>query len=177
MSIHIDLLPWDHTGLDLLRAMNNAAQKQHLGGIETEAKLLERHERYLGYHRPGAVEMLRIERSGEIVGSIGYWEITRNGAPAYEAGWEVRKPYHGLGIGRLAAEMLMARLRPVARNRHLFAFPTPENPGSNGICRRLGFEMLGLEEIEYPAGFWSPHNVWRLDLGEPATIGAKGPRG
>ncbi len=58
----------------------------------------------------------------------------------------------------------MARLRPVARHPYVFAFPTPENPGSNGICRKLGFELIALEEVEYPKGVFAPHNIWRLDL-------------
>ena len=40
----------------------------------------------------------------------------------------------------------------------------PDNPGSNGICRKLGFELMGVEEAEYPKGVFAPHNVWRLDL-------------
>jgi hypothetical protein len=54
------LLPWDETGLALLEAMNTPDQKRYLGGIEPEAKLAERHARYLGYHRPGETEVLRV---------------------------------------------------------------------------------------------------------------------
>lgn len=59
---------------------------------------------------------------------------------------------------------MIARLKPVATHRFVFAFPAPDNPGSNGICRRLGFELVGVEQAEYPKGVWSPHNVWKLDL-------------
>jgi RimJ/RimL family protein N-acetyltransferase len=58
----------------------------------------------------------------------------------------------------------MARLKPLARHRYVFAAPAPENAGSNGICRRLGFEFTSVEDVEYPKGVFSPHNVWRLDL-------------
>jgi RimJ/RimL family protein N-acetyltransferase len=158
------LLDWDDTGLDLLRAMNTAEQKRHLGGPETAAKLAERHSRYLTYHRPGETEMLRIAVDGAVVGSIGYWEISRNGAMAYETGWEILVARHGRGYGAAAALAMLARLRPAAAYRHVFAFPTPDNPGSNGICRKIGFELLGVEEAEYPKGVWGPHNIWRLDL-------------
>jgi RimJ/RimL family protein N-acetyltransferase len=159
-----ELLPWDDTGLDLLRAMNTAEQKRHLGGAETAAKLAERHGRYLTYHRPGETEMLRIAVGGTVVGSIGYWEISRDGGMAYEAGWEILAAQHGRGYGAGAAQAVIARLRPIALHRYVFAFPTPDNPGSNGICRKLGFDLLGVEEAEYPRGVWAPHNVWRLDL-------------
>jgi RimJ/RimL family protein N-acetyltransferase len=144
--------------------MNTPEQKVHLGGPETEDKLRERHVRYLTYHRPAEVEMLRIEAHGEIVGSIGYWEVDRHGQPAYETGWEILVANHGRGLGTAAARMLIDRLRRVARHRHLFAFPLPENAGSNGICRKLGFELTGVESAEYPKGVWAHHNVWRLAL-------------
>ena len=174
----IDLLPWDETGLALLRAMNTPTQKLHLGGPESEAKMLDRHTRYLTYHRPGDTEMRRIAAGGVVVGSIGYWRIERYGLPAYETGWELLPDHQGRGLGSAAATALMARLKPVARHRHVFAFPTPENPGSNGICRRLGFELIAVEEAEYPKGVFAPHNIWRLDLGAfapPPRDGASGP--
>lgn len=160
----LELLPWDGTGIDLLRAMNTDEQKRHLGGPESEEKMLDRHRRYLTYHRPGETEMLRIAVDGEVVGSIGYWEITRDGALAYETGWEIVAAHHGRGIGARAATATMARLKPLAAFRYVFAFPTPDNPGSNGICRKLGFGLIAVEEVEYPKGVWSPHNIWRLDL-------------
>lgn len=160
----LELLDWDETGLGLLRACNTPDQKVHLGGPETEEKLAERHARYLTYHRPGEVEMLRISVDGEVVGSIGNWEITRDGSMAYETGWAVLPAHQGRGFGSAATRALIARLKPVAVYQHLFAFPVPDNPGSNGICRKLGFELMGVEEAEYPKGVWAPHNVWRLDL-------------
>lgn len=159
----LTLLPWDETGLALLRSMNTPEQKRHLGGIETEEKLLDRHARYMTYHRPGEVEMLRIAVDGRVVGSIGYWEMERNG-PAYETGWEILEAHHGHGYGTAAARLLLERLKQEARRPYLFAFPAPDNEGSNGICRKLGFELLGVEEAEYPKGVWGPHNVWRLAL-------------
>jgi hypothetical protein len=36
---------------------------------------------------------------------------------------------------------------------------------SNGICRRVGFELLGEERFEYPKGHWMQCNDWRLLLG------------
>jgi RimJ/RimL family protein N-acetyltransferase len=160
----ITLLPWDDTGVNLLRGMNTAEQKRHLGGPETEEKLVERQSRYLTYHRPGEVEMLRIAAGGVVVGSVGYWEISRDGGMAYETGWAILPEYQGRGLGASATRRLMEQLKPIAVYRYVFAFPTPDNPGSNGICRKVGFELMCIEEAEYPKGVWAPHNVWRLDL-------------
>jgi RimJ/RimL family protein N-acetyltransferase len=46
----------------------------------------------------------------------------------------------------------------------VFAFPSPANEASNAICRRLGFELLGEADMEYPPGRMGRWNVWRLDL-------------
>lgn len=147
--------------------MNAPEQMAHLGGPETKEKLLDRQRRYLTYHMPGECEMLLIVVDGEIAGSIGYWEIERNGRPAYEAGWGILPAHQGRGLGSLATRALMDRLRPVARQPYVFAFPVPDNAGSNGICRKVGFELMGIEEAEYPKGVWALHNVWRLDLRAP----------
>lgn len=160
----IELLQWDASGLDLLRAMNTPAQKLHLGGPETAEKILDRHTRYLTYHVPGETEMLRVSANGGVVGSVGYWAIERRGEAAYEVGWEMLESAHGRGIGTAAARALVERLRPVSRHRFVYAFPTPDNAGSNGICRKLGFGLIATEQAEYPKGVWGPHNVWQLDL-------------
>lgn len=168
------LLPWDETGLELLEAANTPEQKRHLGGVEPEEKLRERHQRYLTYHRPGDTEVLRVSVDGGIAGSVIYWLTQHLGEPCYEAGWEILPPFQGKGLGSAAVLAMLARLKPVARQRIVFATPAPDNPGSNGICRKLGFELMGVEDVEYPKGIVSPHNVWRLDLEawEPPAAGA-----
>ncbi len=164
----VALLPWDESGLELLRGLNSAAQKIHLGGPESEAKTLDRHRRYLTYHQPGEVEMLMVAVDGVVAGSVGYWEREEAGEPSYEIGWELLIAFHGRGLGSAAATALLERLRPVARHRFVYAYPTPANVGSNGICRKLGFTLLGTGDFEYPLGTFSPHNIWRLDLSAPA---------
>ena len=144
--------------------MNTAEQKRYLGGPESAEKVADRHRRYLTYHLPGESEMLRIAADGVVVGSIGYWETEHDGAQAYETGWEILAVAHGKGIGSRAAQMLVDRLRPLARHPSLYAFPSPDNSGSNGICRKVGFDLLGVEDFEYPKGVVTPHNIWRLNL-------------
>jgi len=157
-------MAWDESGLALLQAMNTPEGKAHLGGPETEAKTLDRHRRYLTYHEPGEDEMLMISADGEIVGSVGYWARNEKDERVYEMGWELVATVHGRGLGTAAAGALLRRLQPIAKHRYVYAYPTPANAGSNGICRKLGFELIGTEDFEYPKGVISPHNVWRLDL-------------
>jgi len=160
----IDLMAWNESGLALLRAMNTPGQKIYLGGPETDAKTLDRHQRYLTYHRPGEDEMLLISADGQIVGSVGYWARDEKDERIYETGWEILSAHHGRGLGTAAAGALLQRLQPIAKHRYVYAYPTPANSGSNGICRKLGFELIGVDDFEYPKGVVSPHNIWRLDL-------------
>jgi RimJ/RimL family protein N-acetyltransferase len=46
------------------------------------------------------------------------------------------------------------------------AFPSVDNGASNAICRKLGFELLGELEFEYPPGHGRVMltNDWRFDL-------------
>jgi RimJ/RimL family protein N-acetyltransferase len=157
-------MAWDESGLALLQAMNTPAGKAHLGGPETGAKTLDRHQRYLTYHDPGEGEMLMISADGEIVGSVGYWARDEKDERVYEMGWELIPAFHGRGLGTSAASALLRRLQPIAKHRYVYAYPTPANAGSNGICRKLGFELIGTDDFEYPKGVFSPHNIWRLDL-------------
>lgn len=157
-------MPWDETGFELLNAANTPEQKRHLGGVEPEERLRERHQRYLTYHRPGDTEVLRVAVDGRVAGSVIYWLTQHLGEPCYEAGWEILPGFQGQGVGSAAVGAMLERLKPLAREHYVFAYPAPDNTGSNGICRKLGFEFTGVEDVEYPKGVVSPHNAWRLDL-------------
>ena len=92
-------MAWDESGLALLRAMNTPEQKRHLGGPESEARLLDRHARYLTYHRPGEVEVLRVAAGGDMVGAVVYWAREQAGTMIYEIGWEILPVFGGRGYG------------------------------------------------------------------------------
>ena len=57
-------------------------------------------------------------------------------------------------------------------HQFVHAFPSTENPPSNGICRKLGFTLLEVCRFEYPpnSGNWMLCNDWQLDL---TTIAAR----
>ena len=58
----------------------------------------------------------------------------------------------------------MGAARHDGRHRFVHAFPAVDNAASNAICRKLGFELLGATEFEYPPGRPMVCNDWRLDL-------------
>lgn len=96
-----------------------------------------------------------------LVGSVVYWEGDDD---AYEVGWEIVPEWQGRGVGARAVAKMLDRLAAFRRHDFAFAYPTPDNAGSNGISRKLGFDLIATRDVEYPKGVWSPHSVWRRDL-------------
>jgi RimJ/RimL family protein N-acetyltransferase len=159
--------PWSAAGgLDLLRRINTPEMKDHLGGAETDEKVLARHRRYIEVGRSGAGQMFQIVLAGsaEPVGSVGYWERVWRGETVYEMGWSVLPPYQGRGIAAAAARAAVAAARAAPEHRYLHAFPSVDHPASNAVCRRVGFVLIGPCDFEYPPGRLMRSNDWRLDL-------------
>lgn len=155
------LLAWDDRGAALLTALNTPIGKAHLGGPESSEKLADRHRRYLGSARPGETECFMVAIGAVLVGSVVYWEGDDD---AYEVGWEIVPEWQGRGVGARAVAKMLDRLAAFRRHDFAFAYPTPDNAGSNGISRKLGFDLIATRDVEYPKGVWSPHSVWRRDL-------------
>jgi RimJ/RimL family protein N-acetyltransferase len=162
------LEPWGEGDLPLLeQLMGDPMMTEHLGGPESPEKIVERHGRYLKA-LPGVVEMFKVvDESGQSVGSVGYWE--RDDADlgkVFETGWAVLPAFQGRGIATTATARVIAVLKARQKHRYLYAFPSEDNAPSNAICRKLGFELVGLTEYEYPkdSGNIMRCNDWRLDL-------------
>ncbi len=155
---------WSSGDIDILERCNTIEAKRYIGGPETPEKLLDRHRRYLEKAVAGETRMFRISYDGLGAGSIGYWERMWRGDLVYETGWAVVPGLQGHGIAGKATGLLINVLRGERRHRYLHAFPAPENPASNAICRRLGFELMGQCDFEYPPGNAMRSNDWRLDL-------------
>ncbi|MYU52181.1 GNAT family N-acetyltransferase [Streptomyces sp. SID7805] len=170
--------PWGTDGLDLLRRLNAPEMTGHLGGPETERQLLARHRRYLGLD--GAGQMFRVvllpdgapgddegepgAPAGAVVGSIGFWELSWQGAAVYETGWGVLPEFQGRGIAVAAAREVIGRAGAEGLHRSLHAFPSVHHTASNAVCRKAGFELMGECEFEYPKGRPMRSHDWRLDL-------------
>jgi RimJ/RimL family protein N-acetyltransferase len=72
--------------------------------------------------------------------------------------------YQGRGIGAASTALVIEAARADGRHRYVHAFPSVDNAPSNAICRKLGFELQGAHEFEYPPGHIMRCNDWRLDL-------------
>ncbi|GAA2435266.1 GNAT family N-acetyltransferase [Streptomyces macrosporus] len=165
--------PWGEDDLPLLRRTNTPEMTEHLGGPETEAKVLDRHRRYLAMSAgaaTGAGCMFRVvllpegRAEGWSVGTIGYWERPWRGGTVYETGWKVLPEFQGRGIATAAARAVASRAGAERRHRFLHAFPSVDNPASNATCRKAGFSLVGECDVEFPPGRLMRGNDWRLDL-------------
>ncbi|MFE5795339.1 GNAT family N-acetyltransferase [Streptomyces sp. NPDC056503] len=164
----VRLEAWSETDAGLLRALNAPELMEHLGGPETEERLVRRHRRYvdLSAGAEGAGLMFRVVLLPEerAAGSVGFWASEWRGEPVYETGWTVLPGFQGRGVATLATRAVAERARAAGLHRHLLAFPSVANAASNAVCRKAGFELLGEEDFEYPPGRPMRCNAWRLDL-------------
>jgi RimJ/RimL family protein N-acetyltransferase len=143
---------------------------EHLGGPESEEKLVERQAKYERGGDTGTGtgtgRMFKIvdEETGEAVGSVGYWERAVGDETVWETGWAVLPEFQGRGIAGEATPLAIDAARAERKHRWVHAYPSVDNGASNAICRKVGFELLGAQDFEYPPGNTMRCNDWRLDL-------------
>ncbi|MEU5098799.1 GNAT family N-acetyltransferase [Streptomyces sp. NPDC020996] len=162
-GVRVRLEGWGEGDLWLLRRINSPEMTEHLGGPESEEKLLDRHRRYLELDS-GRMYRVMLADSGETVGSIGFWERAWRGGAVWETGWGVLPEFQGRGLAARAARAVVQEARAAGGPRWLHAFPSVEHAASNAVCRRAGFTLLGPVDFEYPKGHWITSNDWRIDL-------------
>ncbi|WP_324789424.1 GNAT family N-acetyltransferase [Streptomyces sp. H51] len=159
----VRLEAWGEGDLWLLRRVNSPEMTEHLGGPESEEKLLDRHRRYLELD-PGRMYRVTLADGGETVGSIGFWARAWQGGTVWETGWGVLPEFQGRGLAARAARAVVQEARAAGGPRWLHAFPGVEHAASNAVCRRAGFTLRGPVDFEYPKGHWITSNDWRIDL-------------
>ncbi|MFI7547929.1 GNAT family N-acetyltransferase [Actinoplanes sp. NPDC049599] len=166
MSEDLRLEPWDDSALAFERRANVPEMKLHLGGVEPDQALLDRHERVRAIVEGGRGSMFLVRLAGEPdpVGSIGYWEREWQGEAVYETGWKVLPGFQGRGLAVAATVAARGHAAAHGRRRWLHAFPKVSNAASNGVCRRAGFELRGESDFEYPPGHPIVVHDWRYDL-------------
>jgi RimJ/RimL family protein N-acetyltransferase len=162
----VRIVPWGAGDLALLeRLVGDPEMMEHLGGPESAEKIAARQARY----EQADSGMFKIvdEATGEGVGSVGYWDRSWRGAQVYEVGWSVVPASQGRGVAGSATAQVIAMATSERSHPFLHAFPSIDNAGSNAICRKLGFTLLGECKLEYPPGRVMRCSDWRLALGAP----------
>jgi RimJ/RimL family protein N-acetyltransferase len=162
----IQLVRWGKDDWDLLVKLNSPEMTEHLGGPESAEKLEERQRRYVAAAESETAYVWKtiLEPEGVPVGNVLFWDREWKGQPVYEMGWGVLPEFQGRGIASTAVAQAIQLARATRRKPAIHAFPGIDNAPSNGICRRLGFELLGAVDFEYPKGHWALSNDWRLAL-------------
>ena len=154
----VRLQAWGEGDLALLRRLvGDPAMMEHLGGAEDDAKIAKRQASYA----LAGSRQFKVVAGGEDAGWVGYWERDDD----YEIGWAVLPEFQGRGVAGAAAAQALEHARAEEDRRFVHAFPSVDNPASNAVCRRLGFELLGAGEFEFPPGRPMLCNDWCIDLG------------
>lgn len=98
-------------------------------------------------------------------GSVVIWESEHHGEAINEIGWMILSAYQGKGLASRAVRAMLDRNQLEKRWDVIHAFPPTNNPASNALCRKMGFELLGEFDFEW-SGRMLHCNHWRLDTRE-----------
>jgi RimJ/RimL family protein N-acetyltransferase len=160
----IRLEPWSPGNVELLqRLLGDPVMMEHLGGPESPEKIAERQTRY--ETDPRQLRIIDV-KTGEGVGWVGYWDREWRDMDVYEIGWSVVPEFQGRGIASAATRGALDHARKAGDRRYVHAYPSVDNGPSNGICRKVGFELLEPHDFEWPPGSGTMMrcNDWRFDL-------------
>ena len=157
----LELKPWTEDAFELLKIANIPEMTEHLGGPESEEKLLDRQQRYLRYSAEGThAWVYQLVIDGVPVGSVNYWEDD----DFYEMGWAISPPFHGLGYATAGVLAALQHAKANGSRATVRAVPRVTNLASNGVARKAGFVLVDTLPMEYPAGVFELSNVWEFDL-------------
>lgn len=102
------------------------------------------------------------ERPDLVAGNVVLWtQDSHPGTLFSEIGWMVLPEFQGQGLGKRAVAALLDLARADGRWGLVHAFPGVTNAPSNGICRSLGFQFHGPEEIVF-SGRLFQSNHWSI---------------
>jgi RimJ/RimL family protein N-acetyltransferase len=99
-----------------------------------------------------------------VAGTVTIWSHDTDEGPISEIGWMVLPEFQGRGLGKRAVGALLAQARDEDRWGVVHAFPATSNGPSNGICRSLGFQLVGELEVTF-AGRVLRSNHWTITPG------------
>jgi RimJ/RimL family protein N-acetyltransferase len=89
------------------------------------------------------------DRPKAVAGSVVLWPNAEHGEVLSEVGWMVLPEFQGHGLGKRAVRALLEEARDDGRWGLVHAFPATTNGPSNGICRALGFTLVGERDVTF----------------------------
>lgn len=84
-----------------------------------------------------------------VAGIVTLWAHDTDGELITEIGWMVLPEFQGRGLAKRACRALLLRARDERRWGRVHAFPATTNGPSNGICRSLGFTLVGERDVAF----------------------------
>ncbi|MGH8866835.1 MAG: GNAT family N-acetyltransferase [Actinomycetes bacterium] len=97
-----------------------------------------------------------------VAGTVVLWTHEEDAETISEAGWMVLPEFQGRGLGKAAVRAMLERARDEKRWGLVHAFPGVTNDASNGICRSLGFTLVGERDVKFVDRVLRT-NHWRID--------------
>jgi RimJ/RimL family protein N-acetyltransferase len=110
---------------------------------------------------------------GVAMGSVVLWRHSDHGEMESEIGWMVLPEFQGRGVGKQATAAQLRRARADGRWGDIHAYPGVTNAPSNGICRSLGFTLLGVSEVRFEGRPMRVHR-WRLSADDEVITSISG---
>ncbi|WBP88134.1 GNAT family N-acetyltransferase [Kitasatospora cathayae] len=86
---------------------------------------------------------------GEAAGLVTLWQDEEDGATVSEIGWMVLPEFQGRGLAKAAVRQVLDAAAADGRWGEVHANPGVTNGPSNGICRSLGFRLLGERDLDF----------------------------
>ncbi len=109
----------------------------------------------------------------EPMGSVVLWRHDDHGEMESEIGWMVLPEFQGRGVGKQAAAAMLLRARADGRWGDINAYPGVANAASNGICRSLGFTLLGVADVRFEGRPLQVHH-WQLGADDEVISSTSG---
>ncbi len=100
--------------------------------------------------------------SAVAVGTVTLWTHETETSTQSEIGWMVLPEYQGRGLAKRAVRLVLQRARSEGTWGVVHAYPATDNAPSNGICRSIGFTLVGVEEITFADQLFRS-NHWSFD--------------
>ncbi|MEU1284799.1 GNAT family N-acetyltransferase [Kitasatospora sp. NPDC005856] len=85
----------------------------------------------------------------EAAGVVTLWSDEEDGETVSEIGWMVLPEHQGRGLAKAAVRRVLDAAAEDGRWGEVHASPGTTNGPSNGICRALGFRLLGERDLDF----------------------------
>ncbi|MET9700495.1 GNAT family N-acetyltransferase [Streptomyces sp. NPDC006529] len=149
-----------------VRMRCDPAMMADLGGPLPAEGMAEKVARDVGSAAGGSQWIKMILPDGNdpavVAGTVTLWSHEEGGRLITEIGWMVLPAFQGRGLGKRAVRTLLELARGEDRWGEVHAFPATTNGPSNGICRSLGFRLLGEEDVTFADRVLRTHH-WVID--------------